>query len=313
MMVYDSPYGVLNTKWDHQVSQEEVVSIIGQFIVSQATFNHPSICVIYHKPRDTDIIMSAMGVHHYQQLQHIFWYKTREHTTPTPVSSYTNAVEMLTIGFFPDASTRNHHWDMHNDPRKRHNLITVAPPSNLVKHADGKVLNPTQKPRKILRQLVRNHVKPGDNVLVVGAGAGGDVLGCLDSYVNVVAVEADTEQYMYLQATLEKENERFADHDSEDADEDEEEAEVPETQATHQQQPNVPPSNASSSTPGAASLGKCSTCGVRESLTGEDRRECQACDFPGPLCGECSIKDPSSDGWWCSDCLPSDQQATQEE
>ena len=311
MFIYDSPYGLLNEQWDHQITVEEVVTIVGQFVVSQATFNHPCVAVVYHKPRDTDIIMTALEQHKYQQFQHLFWYKGRDHATPTPVRSYTNSVEMLTLGFFPDARTP--YCDMNTDPRKRHNYINTPPPADMVKNTDGKYVNPTQKPRAILRKLVKNHVRPGDTVLVVGAGAGGDVLGCLDADVNVVAVESDKLQYEYLRATLESENLRVGEEYSAEEEEEDEE-EVPSTQQLEEGSKAVPSQSSSSSSSGDGPPKlKCTECGLNEAPPDPDRRECALCQFPGPLCENCSVKDPNGEGWLCTACYDAANEDTQQQ
>lgn len=310
MFVYDSPYGLLNESWDHQITVEEVVNIIGQVVVSQRTFNHPCVAVVYHKPRDTDIILTALEKHKFQQFQHIYWYKGKQHSTPTPVRSYTNSVEMITLGFFPDIKKTK--WNMDKDPRKRQNIIRASTPSDMVKDTSGKVVNPTQKPRAIMRKIIEHHLVDGDTVLVVGAGAGGDVLGCLDAGVNVVAVESDPWQYGYLQATLEKENERSEGGVVSEPDDGSEE----EVQGTQSQAPAVQ-SSAAVAGPNSSSVAsqpplKCIDCGAKDAVAGDDARECHTCSFSGPLCTDCSVKVPGTDDWWCISCAPKDLQPTQQ-
>jgi len=50
--------------------------------------------------------------------------------------------------------------------------------------------------------LLKNHTNPGDWVLVVGAGAGGEVLGAIAAGLNVVAVERDPRQFKALKGRL---------------------------------------------------------------------------------------------------------------
>lgn len=284
------------------------MEILAQFQVSQKIHNHPCCAVFYHKPRDTDIVWTAMEKKGFQEMQHLFWYKGREHTAPAQVRSYVNAVEMMTIGFFPNRAST--HWQVDADPRKRHNFIQTSGPRTYVKTVGGEVLNQAQKPRFLMNKIVSEHVPLGGNVLVVGAGAGGDVIGALDAGVNVVAVESNKTQYSYLQATLQKEIRRLGEA-GEEARKEAEVEEVPATQLPSSQSATSSQQPASNSSAAAPELQDCVDCGQKSAATGVLERICSKCELSGPLCNNCSVQVPGRDDWVCQDHAPADLQNTQ--
>ena len=91
---------------------------------------------------------------------------------------------------------------MSTDPKKRHNYIACKPVSTYARDDDGVVINPCQKPPEIMKWLCSNHLAPGSTVLVIGAGAGGEVIGAVQACCNVVAVEKDKRQFDALQSIL---------------------------------------------------------------------------------------------------------------
>ena len=308
-MCFDTPYNLLDYPWDHQITQQELVNIMSQFAVSQRTHNNPCVVAMYHKPRDTDIVMSAMEDCQYQEFEHIFWYKTESHSAPTPVKSYTNSVEMMTLGFFP--AKNKCHWNVPKDPRHRHNLLVAKSPE-YVKERNGQVLNQSQKPRELMKEIVVNHVPMGGHVLVVGAGAGGDVLGALNAQVNVVAVESDGHQFNFLKTTLDKELTLATEETDVKASEADEKAGTDPSKegeaavSTQQKQ-------GAQSGIGSVAAAKCIDCGSTNAPAGDLKRECVECDIKGPLCADCSIQVPGSEDWLCHDHTPPDMAATQEE
>ena len=213
LICFDTPYDSLPAEWDHQINEDELISFLAQFQVSQKQHNYPCCAVFYHKPRDTHIVCNSLEKKGFQEMQHLFWYKGSKHTAPAQVRSYVSTVEMMTIGFFPNRTSAG--WSVDVDPRKRHNFIQQAGPRSYVKTTSGEVLNQAQKPRFLMNKMVSEHVALGGNVLVVGAGAGGDVMGALDAGCNVVAVESNALQYSYLQATLQKEVRRLGEQEEE--------------------------------------------------------------------------------------------------
>ena len=191
------PYGILDVEWDVQITQEFLDTFFRQLTATKSS--ESSIVILYHKPADTQLVLTALTKTAYSQASHFFWHKTG-HSSPTPQSSYTSTVEMGTMAFQPDRTKCN--WNLGADPRGRHNFIECPAVTTYLKHADGSIVNPCQKPPELSQWLVSNHIKPGTNVLVIGAGAGGDVLGALEAGADVVAIEKDHRQFVTLGAEL---------------------------------------------------------------------------------------------------------------
>ena len=174
-----------------------------------------TVLMLWHKPADTQLILDALAKSSYVQPNHFYWHK-QLHTSPTQVSSYTSSCEMGTMAYTPDRTKVN--WNMGTDPRKRHNFIETPAVTTYLKDSQGAVVNPCQKPPQLAEWMVSNHIKPQSNVLVIGAGAGGDVIGAVEAGANVVAIEKDHKQFLALGAELV----RLAKEDNEQEDDDDE-------------------------------------------------------------------------------------------
>ena len=197
---YDAPYNELKEAWEYQITVEILRHKFKQ--VNAVNYSKEVIMAIMHKPRDCDIVMTAMEEEGYCQMAHFYWYKGKDHQTKTPVSSYTNSVEMGTIGFRPDRSKCK--WQMGKDPRFRQNHFECKGVTKYYKDNNGDIINPCQKPPALMRWLCGNHLPAGSNVLILGAGSGADIIGAVQACCNVVAVERDDHQYKCMKTTLVK-------------------------------------------------------------------------------------------------------------
>ena len=88
--------------------------------------------------------------------------------------------------------------DRENHTMERYDFFLGPEKKHLQKH-NKVVLNKYEKPEWLASYLAKPYVKMGDNALVFGAGAGGDVAGLLDLGLNVVCIENDNTQYYALQ------------------------------------------------------------------------------------------------------------------
>ena len=240
--------------------------------------------------------MSAMEAEGYCQLTQFYWYKGREHQTKTPVSSYTNSVEMGTIGFRPDRSRCS--WQMGNDPRNRQNHFECKGVTKYFKDEDGTIINPCQKPPELMRWLCGNHLPAGSRVLILGAGSGGDIIGAVQSCCNVVAVELNTHQFECLKTTLVKYStlaETSVAHGTSSANRVEDEA----------SSLNVSTSTQGDEDDDEQHKSVCPECGISFPLAEiNPRRVCSQCVAPAPLHENCA--EAMSDGTWlCHTCYES--------
>lgn len=300
MWVFDAPQGVVpDVEWDKPFQAADLKQICNQVQAIQT--NDSTIVVIFHKTSDTQMVQETLTAANYCHLQNLCWYKGATHQTKTPVSSYTNSWEIATIGFLPHRNKAK--WNMDKDPKMRHNFIECKAVTKYHRDSDGKVINPCQKPPDIMKWLCQNHLSPGSTLLVVGAGAGGEISGAVQACCNVVAVESDTKQYDALQAVLvkhiavretalQKSAERNIDADQDGAGEDEK-RDVIVVDDTEQKLDVI-----------------CNECAQKIEKEGLDMtRVCFNCKLDAPLHINCAEK--VDDGYLCHTCyrkMASDEQ-----
>jgi N6-adenosine-specific RNA methylase IME4 len=146
------------------------------------------------KPMDISLVTTCLTNRGFNNITYLYWHKTG-HQTPTPVRKYTSSVEIVVIGF------RNlHHCyvNLDSNPVHRHNHVEIRAVTTRLKDQFGQDCNMTQKPWELSRMLATNHCSPGHSVLVIGAGAGGDVFGAASAGREVYAVEKDVRQFEIL-------------------------------------------------------------------------------------------------------------------
>lgn len=191
--MFDMPYGVTQEGWDAPPSDIKLDRVFKQYIAQNR--NTKSFFFAWHTPIMSPQVTGVMAQNGFQEQQHLYWHKT-DHYSQTPVTSYTSSVEMGTIGFKPNRTAVP--FNMPAEPRKRHNFVEMGAVTTYEKDEDGNRVNPCQKPAGLSKWIVGNHCPPGSTVLIIGAGAGGDVRGALQADVNVVAVESDPRQFDLL-------------------------------------------------------------------------------------------------------------------
>ena len=213
LVVLDSPYALTQETWDVQLTATFLDTMLKQVDASQTGNN--TIVLIWHKPTDSNLVKTALLQRMYQEFTHLYWHKPG-HQSQTAVNTFTSTVEMATIAFNPAKPNLPMH--MERDPRDRHNFVEIPSVTKYFRDANGVVINPCQKPRELMAWVCHRLVPVGGNVLVLGFGAGGEILGCVDARVNVVGVEADERQFVATQATLLRLNDSPDDQNNKDAD-----------------------------------------------------------------------------------------------
>jgi hypothetical protein len=117
---------------------------------------------------------------------------------------YNTAVEAMMIGYKPGIA--DHTWfGRETRPQDKVNYIladTISGSKKVQRSDSKKPLNPCQKPSILAETLCRRHCSKGQWAIVLCAGQGGEVVGCLNAGLNVMAVEIDEEQLTGLHATL---------------------------------------------------------------------------------------------------------------
>ena len=128
--------------------------------------------------------------------------------------STVQAVETLLVGTYTDTRTttrmerkwdgasRNKEW---KNPLKRHNFLSFPnlTASQRLKDDKGKVVNQHEKPPRLIYEFLDRMLQSSMNVLIIGAGSGGDVVGALKSKcVDIIALEPDEYQFKCLLSRL---------------------------------------------------------------------------------------------------------------
>jgi hypothetical protein len=197
VIVFDMPQGFTQEVWDVLLSNKKFNRVLKQIMASQSA--NECVILIWHAPTETGNVQEVLKENGYQDFMNYYWVRP-DHHSPTPASTYTTAMEQATIGYFPCRSKC--FSNMNQDPRLRSNVAYAPAVTNYHKDQDGKVVNPCQKPSVLFRDFCQRHCPPGSNVLVVGGGALGDVIGGVEAGCNVVAVDSDARQFMCMQKII---------------------------------------------------------------------------------------------------------------
>ena len=193
-MYNDAPFGFGLFPHDDQISVHTLTEQSKQFDAINTKGNHA--WIVIHKNDDTHIVKEAMTERNYQNLQQVFWYKPG-HYVEGPVHRLTPAVsDVVTIGFLPSAADII--WNVSDNPRERHNFISIPSVLSLAKDSSGNIINETEKPPALAAFLCGMFCQKGSTILVIGTGAGGCVKGMLEAGFNVIGVENDEKQYNQL-------------------------------------------------------------------------------------------------------------------
>ena len=295
---FDAPYNILESEeWEHQIESVELQTILNQASVSQKPLNHPNTVMFWHKPEDTHIVMDAFRKCNYQELTTIYWHKPG-HTSAAQARDYVKSVEMATMGFFP--SRRAVYVNHSSNPRERHNHLDIPHVTHFVKDADGKRVNPAEKPPELAQHFCEHHIPAGGTILIIGAGAGGSVFGALRSGVNVVAVESDEFQFNIFPSTYMAKEQVEIDRIA--ASEEEEEEVAPTQQADTVSDDAATTSNLVARQ-NSQEHGNCDACG--QPLKADDvtvGATCEACEgLKGTICESCRVPHPTeADKWLCT-------------
>ena len=202
MVIIDAPTGMYDPpllKESKAFTAKEWADIHLQ--VSTVTTSDSCVFAAYVTPRDYAMVEESMHAAGYSSTVPYYWVKESHHASNMVM--YNPAVEMMCIGFKPSMSA--HSWmGPESNPQDRVNwvLTRTIPSHEKVKTEGGKVLNPCEKPRSLAKLLATRHCEVGDWVLVLCAGVGGEVLGCVEAGMNVVCVEKDADQYLGLCSLL---------------------------------------------------------------------------------------------------------------
>jgi hypothetical protein len=116
-----------------------------------------------------------------------------------------NTVEVLLEACYTSVKTKKEPQWMgcerkhFKNPLNRHNFLSFPSVASRFVDEVGTTVNQHEKPPQLLYEFLRRFSQVATNVLIIGAGSGGDVVGALKSQCSsIVALEPDAKQYKNL-------------------------------------------------------------------------------------------------------------------
>ena len=185
--------GLDNVDWDIPPTEAFLNNIFKQVDALNAQDDYTM--ALPCKPTDISLVTECLSNRGFVNITYVYWHKT-SHNTPTPNLKYTSSVEVIVLAF--KRTIQRCYVNLDSDPTKRHNFFEMRAVTARLKDEDGKDCNPTEKPWELAEGLATCHCAPGDAVLVIGAGAGGDMFGAASAGRRVIAVEKDERQFRIL-------------------------------------------------------------------------------------------------------------------
>ena len=194
--MFDSPYEKTKEVWDILTSNNKMNQILKQAAASQQANEY--VIQIWHDATECGNVHQVLKENGFKELANLYWVK-ENHSTPT-AHGYTSVVEQSTVGYHPCRVKCCNNMD--ENPRKRMNVMSIPAVTKYHRDEHGEVVNPCQKPAELFKLFCEKHSLPNNWVLVIGPGAGGEVMGAILAGMNVVAVEMNERQFNCLQKIL---------------------------------------------------------------------------------------------------------------
>jgi hypothetical protein len=200
MIVTDEPFGLGVEHWDDEHWDDAMHQRILRSVAATVT-NTSWVWASWVHWSHMGMVKQVLEEERYRDVTPYFWYKEGLNYLPHDQAMFAHAVEVMVVGYYPKASAVQGFFS--NNPLERHNFQSVPPLRKYKLKADNKTrLNQHEKPEGALARLLKLYAPPGSNVLVLGAGAGGEVRACLRAGCSVVAIEQDAEQFISLREQM---------------------------------------------------------------------------------------------------------------
>ena len=198
MIYWDMTFGLGVADWDVLLSDDELDLFFRQLAVVNLCRTTTLALIVHWK--DAPRVAEAMEKHGFGNVHPFYTYKPMQNQRG--VDRFIFSVEMILVGYMAAPAQRHVAFGNPN-PLFRHNLLfTHSVPSRWNHTGSDEAVNTCQKPPGIARRLASIFCPPGSTALVVGAGSGSDVIGCIQAGCSVVAVERDLRQFPGCSARL---------------------------------------------------------------------------------------------------------------
>jgi hypothetical protein len=209
LIFFDLPFGKKVEHWDERAfTDAELEQMLENIVAINGA--KKSVLVLVLDVNDFGRYAKVVKAQGWTNVHKMTWYKTDHNATG--VGCYIFATEIIMVCYRPNWH-ETQWYGMEKNPTKRHDLFALPACSTKTIHTDGVEVNKHQKPTGLIRFFIENHCGPSDFVLVLGFGSGSEIIGAVQSNVNVVGVEQDVRQFNAFRARLlsyEDENEEIA-------------------------------------------------------------------------------------------------------
>ena len=150
---------------------------------------------MWTNPFQLGLVRQVLEDNGFKFIQILTWYKQSFNVVNGPACTFLPSTEVAVIAFHGNPTFGAQYLNMPLDPLQRHNILIGPKMGKRAVDTEGKEVNPCEKPEYVAEWILRKLTKPGDNVIIAGFGAGGDMRGALNADCNVYAIEQDLKQF----------------------------------------------------------------------------------------------------------------------
>jgi hypothetical protein len=198
LIFFDLPYGKKVEHWDQRAFTDlEMEQMLQQIVAINGSQN--SVLVFVLDIEDFGRYAKVVRANGWGYIHKMTWYKPMHNATG--VGCYIYATEVIMVCYRPNQHATQ--WfGKEKNPTKRHDIFALPACTTKIMHTDHREVNKHQKPTGLIRFFIEKHCGPSDFVLVLGFGSGSEIIGAVQSNVNVVGVEQDPRQFNAFRARL---------------------------------------------------------------------------------------------------------------
>ena len=201
IMFFDEPFGLGKAPWDKAaVTKEQRKQLLSMF--GAVDRSDDSVVVFCCKVELVGEVVECLKDSSWSKsVGPVYWYKRGFNKMATN-NQLLNAVECFVVGRKSDRGMRSKVAGMPTDPLHRHNFLECPQLRKYFKCENGDPVNIYEKPGAVIQWFLERFTTPSATIVIVGAGAGGDVMGAIEKGWNVNCVESDEAQVKALSARL---------------------------------------------------------------------------------------------------------------
>jgi hypothetical protein len=194
-MIADFPYGLKVAAWDQaSPTEDEIKGLLRGFQFLQGNRELASV-VLWSNHFQLGLVQSCLAELNFKHIQVLTWHKNNFNQVTSAPCSMLHTTEVAIVAFHGNPSKAAQYINMPENPLERHDILVGPKLAKKCLDLEEKEINPCEKPAYVAEWILRRLTRPGDNVLVCGFGAGGELKGALNAGCNVLGIELDQRQY----------------------------------------------------------------------------------------------------------------------